>query len=68
MLNVDYAAEVVVDVYNLCGERVATLTGWMLAGRSHLDWNCGQVAAGIYVAIIRVNGEKKAGLKVAVAR
>jgi hypothetical protein len=62
------AAEVKVDLFNLAGERVMTLSGSLPAGQSAMDANAGKLAPGIYVARVLANGEELARVKVAIIR
>jgi hypothetical protein len=67
-LKLDQAAEVLVVLYNLRGERVSEVRGKLEPGVVTLFWDCRAVASGIYFARITVGGAEKAKLKVAVLK
>jgi parallel beta-helix repeat protein len=61
------AAEVKIVLYNASGRQVAQLRENLPAGQGQaLTWRCREVAPGIYLAKVLVNGILKATLKVAV--
>lgn len=62
------SGEAVLDIYNFNGERVAEIKGVVPAGGSELRWNCTGVAAGIYLARLKINGERTALIKVAIMK
>jgi hypothetical protein len=64
----DAAGDISIELYNFGGERVARLQGRPSASRHWLEWDCGQVAPGIYVARVVSNGREIARLKVAVKK
>lgn len=67
VFHLDAAAKVEIHVYNLAGEQVAALSGDFPAGPGQsLVWNLADVAPGVYVARMAVDGSEKATLKVAV--
>ena len=57
-----------ISIYNLIGEKVAEIKAIGSSEFTTVDWTCGQVAAGIYLAQVRIDGMVKANLKVAVIR
>lgn len=59
---------VAIRLYNSGGEQVAAITGTMIGAGTVLDWDCAQVAPGVYLAKIGVAGKDIATLKVAVIR
>jgi len=59
--------EVKIHLFNATGERVAMLSGAGSAGLAEIIWDCGQVAPGVYLAVVDANHERKK-FKIAVAR
>lgn len=59
--------EVKIHLFNATGERVAMLSGAGSAGLAEIIWDCGQVAPGVYLAVVDTNHERKK-FKIAVAR
>ncbi len=69
VFHLDQAAEVKVLIYNLAGERVAELSGDFTAGRGQtLVWECGDVAPGVYLAVVLHDNKKKDTLKIAITK
>jgi hypothetical protein len=69
VFRLDAAAAIKIQIYNLAGERVASLYGEFAAGSGQsLVWDLDGVASGVYVARVFKNGSEKAELKVAVVR
>jgi hypothetical protein len=62
------AAVLRVLLYNLSGEQVAQLSASLASGTQTLVWDCKDVAPGIYLARITLDGKEKATLKVAVVK
>lgn len=59
-------AEIRVDVYNLAGERLATLAADASVGNQSLTWECGDIAPGLYIARVFRGGTLLGTRKVAV--
>jgi photosystem II stability/assembly factor-like uncharacterized protein len=66
-LHLNQTSQVIVDVYNMNGERVARLQE-MATGDAVLTWNCQQAGNGVYMSRIRVDGHVLTKLKVAVVK
>lgn len=67
-LNLERPAQVTINLYNLNGERAASLTADADAGGVFLTWDCRNAAPGVYMARILTDGAEKAKLKVAVLK
>ncbi|MFA7329636.1 MAG: alpha-amylase family glycosyl hydrolase [Candidatus Delongbacteria bacterium] len=65
-LTLPAAAQVELEIFNLAGQRVATLAdGWLPAGRRVFHWNAGHLASGTYVVQARAGawrGSRKLSL------
>ena len=67
LLHLKKAADVRVELYNMNGERVASVKASLQAGNGQVvTWNCSEVAAGLYIAKIVINGKVREVLKVCV--
>jgi hypothetical protein len=65
----DHAADAKVNIYNLMGEKVGSASRRLAAGRGQvLVWPCGQVAPGMYIADVWLEGKKIGQSKLAIAR
>jgi hypothetical protein len=65
----DGTGEVKVQLYNLNGERVASLSAQPSGDHTAmLTWDCGSVAPGLYVARLLQDGKEIGKSKVAVVR
>jgi hypothetical protein len=55
-----HPAEILVEVYDTKGRKMATLAqGHRAAGRHHLVWNCGAVPSGWYLISVRIGQYKR---------
>ncbi len=69
VFTLEQPAEVILEIYNLAGERIATLRQNTPAGRGQtLVWDCRETAPGIYLGRLLVGGAEKATCKIAVVR
>jgi hypothetical protein len=65
----DHAAEGKIALYNLVGERVANLTASLASGSVRsMVWDCHDIAPGIYIAYLTVDGKELGKSKVAVVK
>lgn len=55
-------------LFNPRGERVSVVEDFVAAGKNAVAWDCRQVAPGLYLAQIYLEGRKIGTAKVAVAR
>ncbi len=62
------AGKLTIALYNLSGERVASLQESVAAGTAMLVWDCSGTAPGVYVVRIMVNNRELTKLKVAVLK
>lgn len=62
------AGNLTIVLYNLSGERVASLKQSVSAGTALLVWDCSGIAPGVYVARVMVNSREITKLKVAVLK
>lgn len=67
LINLDAPAAVTISLFNPNGERVAQLQAEKPAGTSRMEWNCSNVAPGIYIARIKMGNREKT-LKLAVVQ
>jgi hypothetical protein len=68
LLSPDRTVQVKVQLTNLNGETVATVTDSLPAGRGVVAWDCHGVAPGLYIARILMDGKEIGMCKVAVVR
>jgi len=69
VLHLDRAAAIKLDIFNLAGERVATLQEHLPAGRGQvMVWDCRDVAPGIYLVRVSRDGELVETRRVAVVK
>ena len=64
----DQAGVTKVEVYNLAGERVGQVSATLAAGMQTLVWDCAEIAPGVYLARITVDGKEKGKVKIAVVK
>ncbi len=62
------AGNLTIALYNLSGERIASLQESVTAGTVMLVWDCSGTAPGVYVARVMVNSRELTKLKVAVLK
>jgi type IX secretion system substrate protein len=67
-LELETAADVQIELYNLAAEQISQLTATLAAGTQTLVWDCTDVAPGVYLARIVVNDTELGKLKVAIAK
>lgn len=60
--------QVKLDIFNMAGEQVASLSGEAGGNALVLAWDCSRVAAGVYLAYFTLGGGKHSTLKVAVIK
>jgi hypothetical protein len=60
------AGELEIRLYNAAGEYVAELQGRVQPGVNRLAWDCSNVAPGVYLAEVKLNGEEKKKTKIVV--
>jgi len=60
------AGPATLTIYNLAGERIAQLTGTPDPDSHTMAWNCGPIAAGVYVVKIKQEGQTGHTLKIAI--
>lgn len=60
--------QVRLDIYNMAGEQVASLSGEAAGNELVLIWDCSQVSNGVYLASFTFGGGKHYTLKVAVVK
>ncbi len=68
LVNPDHAAVCKVQLMNLAGEPVAVLEESLTSGKAILTWNCRQIAPGLYLARISMDGKEIGKTKVAIVR
>ncbi|MCD4813640.1 hypothetical protein K8S19_08110 [bacterium] len=69
VLHLEQAAQVEIMLYNLIGERVAVLQENLPEGPGQsLDWDCKDVAPGVYMARVIVQGSVKGTIKVSIVK
>ncbi len=68
LVNPEHPAAVKIELFNLGGERVSVVEESVAAGKNTVAWDCRQVAPGLYLAQIYLDGRKIGTAKVAVAR
>lgn len=68
VFNVERSANAVVDIYNLAGERLVRLEKTINGSRDALIWDSAGVAPGVYVAWIKIDGNEKGKIKVAIIK
>lgn len=69
LMHLDQAADVKIIIYNLSGERISELKKILSPGRGQVVvWKCDQVATGIYLARIFMQGKEVEKIKIAVVR
>lgn len=66
ILSLEEAAKVKLDIYNLSGERIGQLQNNFGPGEAWMNWNCREVAPGIYLLRVLINGEEAGVRKIAV--
>lgn len=67
LMHLKKAAPIQIDLYNITGERIASLKENFLAGNGQVViWQCADVAPGLYIAKIMIDGEVREILKVVV--
>jgi len=67
-LCLEKVSQVSITVYNMCGERVGIVQGWMPQADSVLEWDSHGVAPGIYIARVHADGQCVANQKLAVVK
>jgi hypothetical protein len=68
LLNPDRSVQVKIQLANLNGETVATVTDSLPAGRGVITWDCQSMASGLYLTRILMDGKEVGKAKVAVVR
>jgi type IX secretion system substrate protein len=69
LMHFEQAADVVIEIYNLNGERIASIKQNFGAGRGqYAEWDCKNVAPGVYIARILINSELKETRKIAIVK
>lgn len=67
LLHLDQPGEVKINIYNLSGERVASVQEDLAAGRGQvITWMCESLAPGIYFARVSIKGQKAETFKIAI--
>jgi Secretion system C-terminal sorting domain len=69
LMHFEEPAKVAIQIYNLNGERIATIENNFASGRGqYAEWNCAQIAPGVYLARIIVDGQLKETHKLAIVK
>lgn len=69
LIHLDNAAEVKIIIYNMVGEKIAELLENLPVGHGQIIiWDCSQVATGIYIARVFIQGREVQKLKLALTR
>lgn len=69
LMHLEAATEVMIHIYNLAGERIATIDQSMPTGQGqYMIWNCADAAPGIYLVKVHMDGAEKQTLKIAVVQ
>lgn len=69
LIHLETAAQIKIIVYNLIGEQIAVIEESLSAGHGQvIEWDCKDVAAGIYFMRVFINGEEVEIIKAAVIK